>query len=146
MQSSSTLNHVLHSSLFQSIVLYILVALAIISQSGCGDPAVPTGTVSGTVEFSGDPYGNVQLILMSMESGNAGSAEVDADGVFEIDKSLPVGEYIAYFAPSAAATDGEQPMSIKIDESIPQDYWNESTSKLRVKIDEGTNKVGLVIE
>lgn len=146
MFSTKTFSRLLDSPLVQSIALYCLAALMIIGLAGCGDAAVPTGTVSGTVEFSGNPYGNVQLILLSMETGNAGSAEVNSDGVFNLEDSLPVGEYVAYFAPSATPAEGEQPAPVTIDQSIPDSYWNESTSGLRVKVDEGSNKVGLVIE
>lgn len=114
---------------------------------GCGDAAIPTGSVSGTLEANGEPKGDVQLILLSLETGQGGSADVSPDGSFDFPQEIQVGNYVAYLAPKAAepSADG-QPASVSMDTKIPDKYWNESTSDLSVEVKEGENKVGLVIE
>ncbi|MEW4529389.1 MAG: carboxypeptidase regulatory-like domain-containing protein [Maioricimonas sp. JB045] len=124
---------------------YLVAALAL-AMLGCGEPPIPTGTVRGTVEVSGKAYGgNAEIVLLSPTTGQGATAPINEDGTFEISKPLPTGEYVAFLTPkSDPNATGAVPVTI--DTSVPDKYWNEAMSDLRVTVDAGENQVGLVIE
>lgn len=124
---------------------YVTAILAL-TLLGCGEPPIPTGTVRGTIEVNGKAYGgNAEIALLSPSTGQGATAPIEADGTFEIDKPLPTGEYVAFLTPrSDPNATGAVPVTI--DTSVPDKYWNEAMSDLRVNIDAGENQVGLVIE
>jgi hypothetical protein len=116
-----------------------LLAIMLIAVIGCSK-SKPVGTVQGTVTFDGAPYTEAAVIFLSMASGQGGTADIQSDGTFRITTSLPVDTYTVYLAPKLAAPTGEaQP--VRIDQSIPDKYWNEASSDIKIDVVQGENKV-----
>ena len=109
---------------------------------GCEEP-VSTGTVRGKVTLDDAPYGDAAVVFISPETGQAGSADIQADGTFTIETPLPVGSYVVFLAPKSAMSEaaGDQPVEESVDESVPEKYLNEATSDISIEIVEGPNDV-----
>ncbi|WP_339733982.1 hypothetical protein [uncultured Gimesia sp.] len=130
-----------------------LIALMFVAvfTSGCGpsEPVFKTGTISGTAKIGDSPFNaNAVLMFMDNSSGQAYTAPVAADGTFTVDGEVRAGTYVVYLAPKLQG-DGnadEQPMAVKIDTSVPEKYWNEATSDVKVTVEEGENTPTLVFE
>ncbi len=121
------------------------VLLAITFLPGCGPAAPPQGTLSGSITINGKVYeGPLELIVMSMQSGKGGSTAIQKDGTFSFDSPFVTGEYTVYLAPSSPPEAKEMAVSVKIDNSIPAEYWNES-SPVKIRIKEGKNEIKLKI-
>ena len=119
--------------------------LAAVLLCGCGPDAPPQGTLSGSVTINGKVYdGPLDLIVMSMKTGEGGSTAIQSDGTFTFDKPFVTGEYTVYVAPSSPPEAEQQAVSVKIDKSIPDEYWNES-SPIKINIKEGENNVKIKI-
>ena len=103
---------------------------------GCSN-ATPTGSVNGKVLLDGQPYENASVVLLSMESGQGASVDIQSGGTFTI-PSLPVGTYTAYLAPKSAP-ESDAPVPVKIDTSVPEKYWNEASSDIKITVNEGPN-------
>ena len=123
-----------------------VIAILALMLTGCGEPPIPTGTVRGTIEAGGKPYGgDAEIVLLSPSTGQGATAPIQSDGTFEIAKPLRTGEYVAFLTPkSDPNATGAVPVTI--DTSIPDKYWNEAMSDLRVIVDEGENQVRLEIK
>jgi len=121
------------------------VLLAVTFLCGCGPAAPPEGTLSGSITINEKVYeGPLELIVMSMKSGKGGSTAIQKDGTFSFDQPLITGEYTVYLAPSSPPEAKERAVSVKIDNSIPAEYWNES-SPMKINIKEGKNEIKLKI-
>ena len=109
---------------------------------GCGE-TTSTGTVRGKVTLDDAPYADAAVVFMSADSGQAGSADIQADGTFSIETPLPVGSYVVFLAPKSAASEEgmDEPVEVSIDESVPEKYWNEATSDISIDVVEGDNDV-----
>lgn len=109
---------------------------------GCGE-SVSTGTVRGKVTLDGAPYADAAVVLVSPETGQAATADIQPDGTFTIETPLPVGSYVAFLAPKSAGSEaaGDEPVEVSIDTSVPDKYWSEATSDIEVQITEGENDV-----
>ena len=118
----------------------LLACLASALLVGCGE-TISTGTVRGKVTLDEAPYGDAAVVFMSRETGQAGSANIQADGTFQIETPLPVGSYVVFLAPKSAASEEEsdQPVEEAIDKSVPEKYWNEATSDISLDVVEGQN-------
>lgn len=113
-----------------------LVFMAVGCQRG---PA--TGTISGTLQFDGKPYGDAAVIFMSLKSGAAGACDLAPEGTFKLAKPLVVGQYVVYLAPKvpAPAADGAPPPPVTVDKRIPGKYWSESSTDITVEVKPGEN-------
>jgi hypothetical protein len=117
----------------------LLLALMFFLVIGCGK-SKPVGTVQGTVTFDGTPYTEAAVIFLSLTTGQGGTADIQSDGAFKITTPLPVDTYRVYLAPKLGAPTGEaQP--VRIDQSIPDKYWNEAATDISIDIAEGPNTV-----
>ena len=118
----------------------LLACLVSVLFVGCGQ-TISTGTVQGKVTLDDAPYADAAVVFMSRDSGQAASADLQADGTFTIETPLPVGSYVVFLAPKSAVSEtaGDQPVEESIDESVPEKYWNEATSDVSFEVVEGPN-------
>ena len=109
---------------------------------GCGQ-STPTGTVKGKVTLDGQPYSDAAVAFISLDTGQAGVAQVNPDGTFQLETPLPVGNYKVYLEPPAtdAQASAEQPTPVAMDKTVPEKYWNEASTDISVDITEGENDV-----
>lgn len=123
-----------------------VIAILALMLAGCGEPPIPTGTVRGTIEVDGKAYtGDAEIVLLSPTTGKGATTPIQSDGTFEFPEPLQTGEYVAFLTPkSDPNATGAVPVTI--DTSIPDKYWNEAMSDLRVIVNEGENQVRLQIE
>ena len=111
---------------------------------GCGSDANPTGSVSGTVTLDEAPFsGDSSVVLMCLDTGQAGSADIQSDGTFRLEKRLPVGTYVAFISPKSSSAEamGDQPVEATVDEAVPKKYRSETTTDVKIDIVEGKNDV-----
>lgn len=115
--------------------------------AGCGDSVGPTGTVQGTVSLGETPYTNAMVVLLNPQTGQSGSADIQADGAFTIPTPLPAGKYTVFLSPKAPTeTSDGQPQPLTTDNSVPDKYWNEGTSDISVEVTEGANTVAVQLK
>ena len=119
--------------------LLVLLCLAPFAFAGCGS-SKPMGTVKGTVTLNGAPYADAAVIFLSLTTGQAASADIQAGGAFALPAPLPTGSYTVYLAPKAAAT-SDEPKPVRIDQAVPDKYWNEAASDIKIDVKEGENDV-----
>ncbi|MBT5018890.1 carboxypeptidase regulatory-like domain-containing protein [bacterium] len=112
--------------------------------SGCGEAPLPKGTVSGIIEFKKAPTTELDLIVFAPATGNAVSCNIK-DGQFAFPEPILTGEYVAYLAPRAKP-EAQEAFAVTLDTSVPDEYYNETTTPLKFKIDQGPNKVSFVVE
>lgn len=105
---------------------------------GCGS-SNPAGTVQGKVTLNDAPYAGAAVVFLCLETGQAGSADIQSDGTFRIENPLPVGTYTVYLAPKTAEDTGEKPKPVAFDRTVPRKYWSEASSDILVEVAEGKN-------
>jgi hypothetical protein len=71
---------------------------------------------------------------------SGGSANIESDGSFRLPEPIEVGTYIVYLAPKMENDPTAEPKPVSIDKSIPEKYWSESTSDIRVEVQKGSNE------
>ena len=118
--------------------------LLLVLAAGCGK-SKPVGTVEGTVTLNGTPYSEAAVIFLSLTTGQGGTADIQADGKFKIIDPLPVDTYRVYLAPKLAAPTG-QAQPVRIDQSVPDKYWNEAATDISIDVAEGKNTVEVKLE
>jgi ABC-type Na+ efflux pump permease subunit len=118
--------------------LILPAVLAVFSITGCNSQP-PSGEVSGKVVFDGQPYDAAAVMLIDLTTGHAIGTDIQPGGQFAFEKPVPVGTYSVYLAPKAEPMTDGQPQAVKIDESVPQKYWNESTTDIKKEVTEGVN-------
>ena len=119
--------------------LFVLLCLALFAFAGCGS-SKPMGTVKGTVTLNGAPYADAAVIFLSLTTGQAASADIQAGGAFQLPTPLPTGTYTVYLAPKVAEA-SDQPKPVSIDRTVPDKYWNEAASDIKIEVKEGENDV-----
>jgi len=123
-------------------LVIICATLLPVVMTGCGGP--PMGTVSGTVTINDKPYSASDVMFLDLKTGQAASGEVQPDGTFTLSQELPLGAYTVYLAPKAVP-EAADPAPVKIDTSIPDKYWNEASSDIKVEVKEGPNQVQVAL-
>lgn len=123
------------SGLFAAAVL----CLAAVTLIGCSSEK-PTGTVQGTVTLDGAPYADAAVVFLSLATGQGASADIQSGGSFQLSDPLPLGTYTVYLAPKAVA-ESDQPAPVTIDQTVPEKYWNEAASDIKVDVQQGPNTV-----
>lgn len=108
---------------------------------GCGsEPETPTGTVKGRVTLGDQPYTNATVVFLSLQSGKGATGEIQPDGSYTLSTPLPVGSYKVYLAPKPEPGASDE-APVKIDTSVPENYWNETTTDISAEVTEGENEV-----
>ncbi len=115
-----------------------LVLLAVLA--GC-TKSEPTGTVQGKVTLAGQPFSNARLNFISKTTGMASAADIEPDGSFKLATPLKAGPYTVFLAPKTVADPDHPTAGTGPDPNVPQAYWNESTSPLKVEIKAGPNEI-----
>ena len=117
----------------------VLLSVSLVACLGCGS-AKPTGTVKGTVTLNGVPYADAAVIFLSLETGQGDSTDIQAGGAFQLPTPLVTGTYTVYLAPKAVEA-SDQPKPVSIDQAVPDKYWNEAASDIKIEVKEGENNV-----
>ena len=107
--------------------------------AGCGS-SKPVGSVKGTVTLNGQPYADAAVAFLSLETGQAASADIQPGGTFQLEKPLPTGSYTVYLAPKVGPQ-SDEPKPVSIDKAVPDKYWSEASSDIKVDVKEGDNDV-----
>tara|TARA_R110002111_G_scaffold255157_1_gene321214 strand:- start:1999 stop:2445 length:447 start_codon:yes stop_codon:yes gene_type:complete len=122
--------------------LCFLAVCAISIFVGCGrnqPETKPMGAVSGTVTYAGKPITRCRINFNSGKSGIGAGGDLKEDGSYELDGTIPVGEYAVFITPpedfSPANADSHKDLN-----SLPAKYRGESTSGLSVEVKEGDGK------
>jgi len=100
----------------------------------------PKGSVEGKVVFNGQPYTEASVVFLNQETGQGGSANIQADGSFRLPEKVEIGNYIVYLAPKMEENPAAEPKPVYIDKTVPEKYWNEATSDIRVEVKTGSNQ------
>lgn len=113
--------------------------------NGCGASVdeVPTGTVSGTVQFDGKPLSGARVNFTSGTAGAGAYADLQQDGSYSITESIPAGDYKIYLsspglgdAPPSESGNQELKDALK---DVPQKYQSDQSTDLQTVIKEGEN-------
>ena len=107
---------------------------------GCAKP-VATGTVKGAVTLDGEPYDNAAVMFLSLQTGQAGTADIQSGGSFTLVDPLPVGSYKVFLTPKASTSNPEEAAPVQIDTNVPDKYWNEASTDITADVKEGENTV-----
>lgn len=119
------------------------ITIACLVVAGCSGSSeqTPSGRVSGMVTMKGSPVASARVNFLGKGAG--ASANLKADGTFQMEGPLPAGDYAVSIT---AAGLGDQPPSedVKKDrttelQTIPQKYQSETTSGLTAKVVPGSN-------
>ena len=120
----------------------LAIAFLVLPIAGCGK-STPKGTVKGKVLLENQPYSDARVALLSLQSGQASSADIRPDGTFQLNEPLPVGKYTVFLAAKSSPEGGNEaaPKPEAIDRAVPDKYWSEATSDVSVEIKAGENDV-----
>jgi hypothetical protein len=121
--------------------LLCLVPVALI---GCSSEK-PLGKVQGSVTLDGAPYADAAVVFLSMDTGQGASGDIQSGGSFQLSEPLPLGSYTVYLAPKTVA-ESDQPTPVTIDQKVPEKYWNEAASDIKIEIQEGANTVNVELK
>ncbi|AMV32492.1 hypothetical protein VN12_10230 [Pirellula sp. SH-Sr6A] len=117
------------------------------SAVGCSNPN-PVGTVKGTATVKGKPYNKAAVMFVSLETGHGASGDLDDQGNYQLSDPIPVGQYTVYFAPKSIAPEDATaaPLPMHMDKAVPDKYWSESSSDIKVDVKEGSNDIPVEIK
>lgn len=122
-------------------VVIVMLAVTSLTLTGCGGRrSKPKGTVEGKVTFQGQPYSNASIVFLSPDTGQGDSVNIQPDGSFRLSRPIEVGTYVVYLAPRADDDPMAEPKPVSIDKTVPDKYWSEATSDIRVEVKTGNNQ------
>ena len=123
------------------LTLGIIVLAVMAAVPGCtGRKTKPKGSVEGKVIFNGQPYTEASVVFLNQGTGQGSSANIQPDGSFRLPDKVEIGTYIVYLAPKLEEDPAAEPKPVSIDKTVPEKYWNEATSDIRVEVKTGTNQ------
>ncbi|HPZ84199.1 MAG TPA: carboxypeptidase regulatory-like domain-containing protein [Thermogutta sp.] len=126
------------------LVLGLIALSVILVLPGCtGRKTKPKGSVEGKVTFNGHPYTEASVVFFNQETGQGSSANIQPDGSFRLPERIEVGTYIVYLAPKMEEDPAAEPKPVSIDKTVPEKYWSESTSDIRVEVKTGSNQFNI---
>jgi len=104
-----------------------------------------TGTISGKVTLNGKSITSGSVGLISNETGQGASGEINASGEFEFTVSLPAGTYVVTVAPPPppGPTSGDTTTKTPDPVGFPKKYRSSETSDLKKEVKEGSNKFNI---
>jgi len=111
--------------------------------AGCGEEGPPMGTVEGKVTIGGSaPPEPIIVNYINTTIGQGGGARTEADGSYELEFPVMVGEYTIYFS---KIVESSGPVSTADEQlkTIPPEYGNEMSSPLKKSVKEGENTIDL---
>jgi hypothetical protein len=123
-------------------------ALGCLCSSGCSK-STPTGTVSGTVTFEGQPVDEGVVAFTNLKTGAGANAKLEAGGKFSLEKPLDVGTYRVVITPPTiddlpgGAGDPSKMPKPKTYPNIPRGYRSQESTDLEVTVKEGENNFPL---
>jgi hypothetical protein len=138
-------------------------SILILFLSGCGGKKPPSGIVTGSVTYKGQPVNGAALILyMTTGAGDTITIPVSQDGTYRA-TDIPMGEYIVVVQPSTGmsgvpSTKGMDKakaaeVQAKIDAMkgtptipIPDKYKKRTSSDLKMSISPGEATVNLELK
>lgn len=121
--------------------LLVLAALL----AGC-TKSEPMGTVQGKVLLGGQPFSNARLNFISKATGVATAADIESDGSFKVATPLKAGTYTVFLAPKTVADPDHPNAGTGPDPNVPQAYWNEATSPIKVEVKAGPNDIPIELK
>lgn len=124
-------------------------SVVVLLSVGCssGEPPKPSGTVSGTVALNGQPYTDAAVVFFSLQTGQAASANIGEDGKYRILNPLWVGTYQVYLAPKLEENlEQAEAKPVYMDQSIPEKYYNETTTDIICTLIEGQNSFAVELK
>lgn len=124
--------------------LSCIVCVCALTAVGC-KPTQPMGIVKGVVKLNDEPYDDAAVVFLSLQSGQALSADIQAGGTFQLPAPLPTDMYTVYLAPKIAASTDE-PKPVSIDAAVPDKYWSEAASDIKIEVKEGENDVQVLLK
>ena len=132
---------------------------------GCGSGAGPTGTVSGTVTFNGQPVPAGTTVAFVSDKGYTAAGVVEKEGRYQLltgkrDKHIPAASYQATVSPPAnEMSEAEYSAMMQASGSkarlaprptempvIPPKYFNKATSGLSFTVVKGKNTFDIKLE
>jgi hypothetical protein len=142
------------------VVCLVAVSALALVVSGCnrGHDYGPTGTVSGTLSYKGQPVAaGTAVVFMNMTAGHTCMGATDAQGNYTLDSwndgDMPVGTYDVMIRPSGpemdanpAASDIDNPDAGPAEEIVfdfPKKYGALATSGLKFEVKEGANDIAI---
>jgi hypothetical protein len=134
----------------RNCLIPLVVCAAGAALAGCSSESeFPMGHLSGVVLIDAEPFDlDADLMFFDPSTGQAVSAAIKEHGDFEVAEPVRVGTYTVYLAPKASLAEGAEPAPVTIDSTLPDKYWNEATSDLKVTVSEGgeDKKVSIIFE
>lgn len=132
----------LRAARISSLLMYLVIPLF---WGGCTRPGAVPATVSGTVKLDGQPVGKGAVLMISGE-GQAASAELNADGTYQL--KCPPGDYqVAITSPPPAdpmiKSPAPAPAPVR---SIPGRYEDVGTSGLKTTVSAGSNTFNIDLQ
>jgi hypothetical protein len=135
-----------------------LIGAVALACSGCGRSVDlgPTGTVSGTLSYKGQPVApGTAVVFMNMTAGHTCMGATDAQGKYTLDSwndgDLPIGTYDVMIRPPGpemdsdlAGSDVDNPeagATAPVVFDFPEKYGALATSGLKFEVKEGTNDI-----
>jgi len=129
--------------LFLKICLCVTL-LSVFVAAGCSNKKAPTGTVSGTVKYKGEPVTVGTIMFMDPATKLGGSAWLGADGSYTITASIEVGEYNVAFPPPPAPPPGSG--AERILSPLPSKYYVPEKGTVKFTVVAGKNTADFDLE
>jgi len=120
------------------ISLMLLYSIAVGNFGCASEDETPTATVSGEVQWNGEPFTGAAVRFYSPELGG-GAFNLDADGKFESPNPLVVGEYLVSLdrpGPTPGVTPSDQSWPENHVGKLPARYRSGSESGLTAEVTE----------
>lgn len=128
----------LEGTLWLGLPTVVVVLLGMLA--GC-TKSEPMGMVQGKVTLNGQPFSNARLNFISSTTGMASAADIESDGSFKVATPMKAGTYTVFLAPKSEADPDHPTAGTGPDPKVPQAYWNQSSSPIKVEIKAGPNDI-----
>ena len=131
----------------RTISLLLSVVSLSVTVAGCGGKrtTLPTGTVSGTITFNGEPVSEGFVNFISTETGQGETVALGSGGEFAFTEPVVIGPYAVFVTPPEGEPPTvENPTPAPPDpKNIPKKYRTDATTDFKVEVQEGKNEFTL---